>query len=141
MKMVAGLDNFDGTDAARRDWQTVFVAYCSAMSAAMGRLMKLAAQTDDVVDTVGLDAEEETYSAHLYWMLVMKCKGTALDKVITAGEGEGLVAWRALYKHYEPRTPQTSTAMLLELLTWDFSGVVIDKIAKFDRARAKYQDV
>ena len=115
------------------------MAYVNATSAELGKLLRKASSTDDSVALIDLTQQEDELSRHLYYLLVMKVKSTALDKVITSGEGEGLEAWRTLFKHYEPRTPQTSTAKLLELMTWDFTGNLVDKIAKFHRAKARYQ--
>ena len=69
----------------------------------------------------------------------MSCKSKALDRVLNAGGGEGLLAWRALAAHHDPQTSTSHTAMLLELMTYDFNGDITAKIAYFERARSTYE--
>ena len=69
----------------------------------------------------------------------MSCKAKALDRVVNAGSGEGLLAWRALAAHHDPQTSTSHTAMLLEVMTYDFNGDITAKIASFERARSTYE--
>ena len=46
--------------------------------------------------------EDRDASAVLYHLLINLTQGPALDKVINAGEYEGLEAWRMLCDRYDP---------------------------------------
>jgi len=57
---------------------------------------------DRLPANVTLGPDDEGLSTQLYSMLVMSCNSKALDRVVNAGGGEGLLAWRALAGHHDP---------------------------------------
>ena len=61
--------------------------------------MKTAEASQVPVLNTALDADPAQASQQLYFVLVMLCKGQALDIVIYSGQGEGLEAWRQLIMH------------------------------------------
>ena len=75
---------------------------------------------DRIPANVTLGPDDEWLSTQLYYMLVLSCKAKALDRVVNAGGGEGFLAWRALAAHHDPQSSTSHTAMLLELMTYDF---------------------
>jgi len=117
-------------------------AYSGACHTRLGHLMRLTEDqsltADRVPSIVTLAPDDESLSTQLYYMLIMSCKTGALDRVVNAGGREGLLAWRALAMHHVPKS-WSQTAMLLELVTYDFTGDITTKIAAFDRARQTYE--
>eukprot|EP00971_Amphidinium_carterae_P074239 1467091-Amphidinium_carterae.2 len=101
--------------------------------------MEAAAQTDDPVDNVGLSVDQRQASTQLYYILVMLCKEGPLTRIINAGPGEGLVAWRALARHYEPQSSARQAALLLDLLSFSFEGDLEARVAQFERDIARYE--
>eukprot|EP00973_Karenia_brevis_P010596 1435516-Karenia_brevis.AAC.1 len=65
--------------------------------------MILADSTDDAVDKDNLDANLAAASLDLYHLLLSMTSGSALDKVVNAGEGEGGLAWRSITNRWEPK--------------------------------------
>ena len=74
--------------------------------AAIPRLQKLtddaAKATEPTPNATIVDDGDRAASAQLYWMMLMICKGAALNTVFLAGDSEGLEAWRQLTEKYEP---------------------------------------
>jgi hypothetical protein len=83
--------------------------------------------------------EMENLSRQLYYMLIMLCRGAALDMVVNAGQGEGLEAWRLLVQRFEPKASTRFVGQLLNLLSYDMSGEIVQKIEAFERESANYE--
>ena len=78
-------------------------------------------------------------SAQLYYMLVMLTKQQSLDRVVSAGPGEGLEAWRLLSQFHKPHSSTRSASLLYELLNFSFDGDVGARILAFDRQVLRYE--
>ena len=130
---------FSGETAKWRDWSIVLRSYISAVDHNAVALMTRAETSADPVLNVALDAASSAISAQLYYVLVMTCRGTALDRVVNAGPGEGLEAWRQLQLANDPRTGTRHAGMLLELLSYSFEGDILARLEAFERDLAKYQ--
>ena len=65
--------------------------------AAVPRLQKLmedaAKAAAPILNATILEEDDRAASAQLYWMMIMICKGAALNIVFLAGDSEGLEAW------------------------------------------------
>ena len=72
-------------------------------------------------------------------MLIMLNKQQSLDRVVSAGTGEGLEAWRLLPQYHEPSSSTRSAGLLSELLAFNFDGDVGARILAFDRQALKYE--
>ena len=129
---------FDG-QTGWRDWSTVFRAYSGACNQDLERLMARAEASVDPTLNRSMNAEESSMSSQLYYMLVMICKSSALTRVVNAGPGEGLEAWRALVMHHEPSSQTKSAVLLLELLAYDFEGDVSGKLVAYERDIHRYE--
>ncbi len=88
---------------------------------------------------VNVDVDEAGLSSQLYYMLVMICKSPTLTRVVNAGPGEGLEAWRPLVLCYEPSSQTRSAGLLLELLAYEFEGDVSGKLVAFERDILRYE--
>ena len=81
------------------------------------------AETDDRdVSLASIPPDEATIAKQLAYCLVMLTKGRALDKVQSAGNGEGLMAWRLMCTQWEPKTKMHFVHLLMELLASKFNG-------------------
>ena len=86
-------DTFDGSCSKWRDWKVVMVSYTAAYNEKLARLMAKAEGTEDpVVNAVLMSLGEKEASEHLAFILVMVCRGAALDQVVNAGSAEGAIA-------------------------------------------------
>ena len=120
------LETFDGSAGKWRDWKVVMRSYTAACHERLGALMDRAETTDQPVQNAVLqNAGEKEASEQLAFVLVMVCRSAALDQVVNAGAGEGLVAWRSLCRRFEPNVRSRFAGVLVGILSFDFSGDVI----------------
>ena len=86
------------------DWSTVIKGYAGA---AVPRQQKLTAEAAKagapIPNATILKENDPAASAQLYWMMLMICKGAAVNIVFLTGDSEFLEAWRQLAEKYEPR--------------------------------------
>ena len=82
------------------------------------------ADTEAVVpDNSGLGEEKyQRASVDMYHLLLSLCRKQALDKVINAGNGNGVKAWRLLLDRWEPRLRSRQVGLLLSILKFSFVG-------------------
>ena len=107
-------DNFDGTPGSWRDWSITFRAYSAACEPRLEQLMR-DVETKSVPQLAALLPENQRkINAQLYYMLVMLTKQQSLDRVVSAGQGEGLEAWRLLSQFHEPHSSTRSAGLLYE---------------------------
>ena len=79
--------------------------------------------TEPTPNATIIDDEDWAASAQLYWMMLMICKGAALNIVFLAGESEGLEAWR----------------QLMSILSNSFQGDTTERITAWEREIATYE--
>ena len=110
------LDYFDGTDARWRYWSIVFRSYSLLVNPVLGQLMAQAERLDHpaLQSTLSTDEHKEA-TGELYHLLLHLTKGSALDRVVNAGQSEGLEAWRSLAQRFDPRIRSRAAGQLLEL--------------------------
>ena len=89
-------DVFQGDQKSWRDWAIVMRSYSGLVDVTLVQLMKEAEVSTTPVLRAVLEEPAARSSFRLYHILLMLCKGQALDRLITAGEGEGLEGWRLL---------------------------------------------
>ena len=87
-RLLGKPSDFPGAQDARRGWSTVF----------QGTLATETTPNATIVDDV-----DRAASAQLYWMMLMICKGAALNTGFLAEDSEGFEAWRQLPEKYEPK--------------------------------------
>ena len=87
--------------------------------------MNRAETSPNPVLNLTLDAAAAAISAEFYYVLLMTCRGTALDRVVNAGSSEGFEAWRQLQLANDHRTGTRHAGMLLELVSYSFEGDII----------------
>ncbi len=127
-------ETFDGTQSKWKDWSTVARAYFMLVSPDLQRLMADAeASADPVLNALALDQSEVKASTTLYYVLLMLCRGPAMDRVVNSGVGEGLEAWRQLVLRHEPRQRSRYAGQMMELLSWSFAGDVVARLEAFER--------
>jgi len=131
-------DIFDGNGAKWRDWSTIMRAYLSLVNSKLSDMIPLAESSAvPLMNAIGTD-EERTASTTVYYILMMTCRGSALDVVVNAGPGEGAEAWRQLCLRHEPRVRSRFANVLVELLSWSFAGDAMARLEAFEREIAQY---
>ena len=131
---------FDGKDAAWRDWAIVFSSYSALVNPDLRRLMDAAAAAvDPALNSQLSDEAEVQASIDLYHLLLRTCTHAALDRVVNAGQSEGLRAWQLLVERFDPRLRSRAAGQLLALLQFDFSGDALAKMEAFERALLVYE--
>ena len=133
-------DSFDGASAKWRDWKAVMTSYTAACSGELALLMTKAEMTEEEIMNVVLDTlDERAASEQLAFILVMICRGAALDMVVSAGPAVGASAWRSLCRRFEPRVKTRFAGILLGILNFDFTGDVITWLEAFERELSSYE--
>ena len=96
--------DFSGAQDAWRDWSAVF---CGSAGSAVPRLQKLMTEAAKAATPIPhatiLEEDDRAASAQLCWMMLMLCKGAALNIVFLLGDSEGLEVWRQLTEKCEPK--------------------------------------
>ena len=87
-------DGFNGEDHKWKDWSIVTKTYAGVVCPELAELMVDAEGSETAVHNATLLEEEQRAASHqLYFILLMLCRGPALDRVVNAGNLEGLEAW------------------------------------------------
>ena len=115
--------DFSGAQDAWRDWSPAFKGYAGAAIPRLQKLMDDAAKaTEPTPNATIMDENDRAASAQLYWMMLMFCKGAALNTVFLAGDSEGLEAWQQLTQKYEPKMRTRFAGQLMSILSFSFQG-------------------
>ena len=80
-----------------------------------------------------LEEKDRAASTQLHWMMLMICKGAALNIVFLAGDSEGLEAWRQLTEKYEPKMRTWFAGQLMSILSISFQGDTTERITAWER--------
>ena len=119
---------------------TVFKVYAGAAIPRLHKLMDNASKaTEPTPNATIIDNEGGAASAQLYWMVLMICKGAALNTVFLTGDSEGLEAWRQLTENYEPKTRTRFARQLMSILSDSFQGDAIERITAWECDIATYE--
>ena len=137
-RMLGKPEHFDG-QKGWKDWAVVMRSYLTAVNMNAPAWLAEAEQTDTALGNATLGTEKARFSAQLYYVLVMTCRQQALNRVVNAGSGEGLEAWRALVRHHEPSTSTRHAGMLMELLAFSFEGDMMERLEQFERDVYRYE--
>ena len=132
--------DFSGAQDAWRDWSTVFKGYAGAAIPRLQKLMDDAAKAAAPIPNATITEENDrAASTHLYWMMLMICKGAALNIVFLTGDSEGLKAWRQLTEKYEPKMRTRFAGQLMSILSFSFQGDTSERITAWEREIATYE--
>ena len=93
-------DSFNGEHDAWKDWSLKFVSYMgNQLKGKVGRFIQKIDEDRDRYVTISAAGEETRGTASaLDGALIATCQGKALTIVQRAGSGEGLEAWRLVFK-------------------------------------------
>ena len=139
-RLLGKPSDFSGAQDAWRDWSTVFKGYAGAAIPRLQKLMDDAAKaTAPTPNATILDDDDRAASAQLCWMMLMICKGAALNTVFLAGDSEGLEAWRQLTEKYVPKMRTRFAGQLMSILSYSFQGGTTERITAWEREIATYE--
>ena len=77
----------------------------------------------------------------LYTLLIHSCKAGALDRVINAGQGEGLRSWKDMVERYEPRQRTRQAGLLQTLMAWSFQGDPLERLETWGREVSRWEQL
>ena len=82
-------------------------------------LQQVETSVDDpiITDNTVMKRAEKRFSAQAYCVLVLTCRGKALQVVQRVPRGFGFEAWRQLYEEFDPRPPAKSQGTCQALLS------------------------
>ena len=128
---------FSGAQDAWRDCGTVFKGYAGAAVPCLDT-----AKAGAPIPNVTMREEEDQAAlTQLHWMMLMICKGAALDIVFSAGDSE---AWRQLTEKYEPKMRTRFPGQLMSILSHSLQGDTTERItaqiATYERDGGKTLD-
>ena len=129
---------FKGTATEWPNWSVVFRCYCGAMSPQLAALMEWAEKHPAEVLNASLTSDQLHHSTSLFYILMMLVEGPALTRVINAGSGQGLNAWRMLVAEYEPKSSARNVGDLVAILQYNFGTDLISGFETFDRLVSEY---
>jgi hypothetical protein len=134
-------EHFDGNEKSWCDWSTVFRAYAGLVNNQLVEGLNDAEGTSVADVTNGVQVEETMARASqaLYYMLVLLVRGEALNIVVNAGPGEGLLSWRRLVQRYEPVVKTRLAGLLCQILRWSFSGDIQARLELFERELIRWE--
>ena len=109
---------FDGAEGRWRDWRFSFEADLGWRG---HDILEMASQTAGsdraVLPTAQLGADRQAVTKTLYFILVQTVGGRALQMLRAVPGRSGLVAWRQMVKHYEPKNPVRAAGLLQQILS------------------------
>ena len=115
----------------------MFKGYAGAAVPRLQKLMEEAMKAEGPIPI--LEEDDRAASAQLYWMLLMICKGAALNIVFLAGDSEGLEAWRLLTEKYEPKMRTRFAGQLMSIWSFSLQGDTAERITAWEREIATYE--
>ena len=86
-----------------------------------------------------LEEDDRAASAQLFWMMLMICKGAALNIVFLAGDSEGLEAWRQLTEKYKPKMRCRFAGQLMSILSLSLHDDTTERITAWESEIATYE--
>ncbi len=138
-RLLGKPENFTGDPQKYPDWSFKLKAYLGAIDVRYQVLMANVEQSNGPLLNIGLSDEEAQLSTQLYYVLVMLSSGAALDKCHNAGVNEGFETWRNFVSEYEPRLRTRTVGLLMQVLSYKFSGNVATRLDGFERLVRDYE--
>ena len=133
-RLLGKPSDFSGAQDAWQDWSTVLKGYAGAAIPRLQTLMDDAAKAAAPIPNAAImDENDRAASTQLFWMMLMICKGAALNIVFLAGDNEGPEAWRQLTEKYEPNMRTRFAGQLMSILSCSFQGDTVERITAWER--------
>ena len=133
---------FAGKDQQWVDWAFIFRPYCSLLSPRLRELMENA-QLQALVLVPPIDAVDQALSRDLFHLLVLVCKGPAMQEVRRAQTSQGdngFEAWRLLVKRYEPAERNRAFGLLNSVLQHKFDTKdILTSLSEWEERARSYE--
>ena len=114
--MLGRPETFQGEETKFRDWAIVVRSYCSLINKDLRTLMTDAENSDTPAVRAVIDPQYTDACVELYHVLLHLTRGPAMDRVVNAGEFEGLEGWRQLVRRYDPALRSRHAGNLMEIM-------------------------
>ena len=140
-RVLHGMPEFNGSPKAFPDWLVTAKAYAGLVDERLTALITAVTDADveSALNETLTEPNDRGASVTLYNLLLNCCRGTAKTKVINAGDGEGLQAWRSLVTEFDPQSLTHQAGQLLKILQWNFSGDITERLESWEREIARYE--
>ena len=133
-------DKWDGSEKAWSNWSFVMKAYAEAIDQALSADMTTAECSTDAMSNDTMTGETKARSVQLYFVLIMLCTGSALDRIANAPHGWGMEAWRMLFQAYSPKNNARLVVMMLEVLAFPLhTNDVVDSLETMERKIKEFE--
>ena len=141
VRILEGLEPFDGQDTHWESWYTGFEALTGLigldliMSASSGRITVAECSLAQLPDD-----ETRIQAKALWYILTQACKGKARSLVKKAEKFNGAQAWKILHDEYRPSLAGRFNAMLMGILRpqWDSARPFLDQLASWEVECVEY---
>ena len=119
-------------------WEIVFRSYAPLANPYLEGLLRQAEPLTAPKMLSTPSEKDRRAGRELYHILISMVRGQVLDKVVNAGDFNGLEAWRLLTDRYDPKIKSRTVGQLVTLLRWNFHGDVMSRLEAFEREVATY---
>ena len=137
-RLIGKPQSYDGDPTKFPDWSFAMKSYMSALNPAYQALLNVEA-SQVPMRNASLDPENAALGTQLYYVLVMLCTGSALNKCYNAGPGEGYETWRLFVAQWAPKLASRFVGLLTQLMSFHFDGDLVYKIGLFERLCCDYE--
>ena len=141
--------SFEGQDEKWKEWARVFRSwsgrfYDGELGVVYEHIESKRNESAGISDlrlslVSGREEKLRAMASEFYHVLVMLTRGRAQKLVLKAGEPEGFEAYRLLLRRYEPQTTATTVTKLVELLSTQFAGDLLDCVTDLERRAAVWE--
>ena len=114
------VDKFDAKESSWKEWRAHFVAAVKENNLRLAEWMMHAEANKDPITKEAMELADEDclqLSAALYSRLLSLTSGPAFGLVESIPDHNGLEAWRALSKRYNPMTPLKCVQLMVQIVT------------------------
>ena len=139
IRLLGKPEGFSGDPQKFPDWSFKLKAYLGAIDVRYQTMIDITEQATSPILKIGPSDDEAQLSIQLYHVLVMLSSGAALDEFRNAGVNEGFETWRNFVMVYEPRLKTRTVGLLMQVLSYKFSGNVATRLDGFERLLRDYE--
>jgi hypothetical protein len=126
-KNMRSPEAFDGNDKKFQEWKVKMTTYLKVKVPESTNIFKFIYKhqeksvtdiaMDEMVNDLIIDKRlVENFSTSLHELLLRTTGGSAFEITNSVSDENGLEAWRKITRRYEPRTPGTKRALLMQIL-------------------------
>ena len=154
-KNIRGPDTWDGSEKKYQEWKTKMMVYLKLKVPESIHILKHVAKnqdkciSDETIRDIASDLILEpnlvsNFSTSLHDLLLKGTSGNAFELTNSVKDENGLEAWRKIARRYDPRTPGTKRALLMQILNNQCAkkvGEVEANLLNIERLISRYESM